>query len=345
MCARNELGHTLESSADRLLELLPLGDHVPAALAELCEVAAHAGDIQDTRLATALILAVAGEELAEYERQAQQDSAALRHTAVFIEELAARLPEIVGKNFALLESLLAAQKATRLRCAVVTALSRVIRHKFQSEAEEAPGVDTTRNVHNIAAQLDLLVQRVHDTAVHVRTRALQGLEFLASEMALPLGHWVLAAQLATERLEDKGSLTRKAALQLLRALMQKQPFGGQLSSAAWEGSLKEHEAVLQSMEAEEKAEEPAPGPLVGAPTPRKIGLPGGLDTQRTLVASLRAGVAFCTCMEKGLAHASNLFTSPVSSDVTESMQFVIEAVCFQIEGAEAIARRTLLSIL
>ena len=378
ICARDELGHTLEASADRLLELLPLGDHVPAALAELCEVAAHAGDIQDTRLATALILAVTGEELVEYERQAQQDSAALRHTAVFIEELATRLPEIVGKNFALLESLLAAQKATRLRCAVVTALSRVIRHKFQNEAEEAPGVDTTRNVHNIAAQLDLLVQRVHDTAVHVRTRALQGLEFLASEMALPLGHWVLAAQLATERLEDKGSLTRKAALQLLRALMQKQPFGGQLSSAAWEGSLKQHEAVLQSMEEEEKAEEdgrhaqeagqlfeqdkeaakeasdddmdeqvedPAPGPLVGAPTPRKIGLPGGLDTQRTLVASLRAGVAFCNCMEKGLSHASNLFTSPVSSDVTESMQFVIEAVCFQIEGAEAIARRTLLSIL
>jgi condensin complex subunit 1 len=378
ICARGELSHTLDASADRLLELLPLGDHVPAALAELCQVAAHAGDIQDTRLATALILAVTGEELVEYERQAQQDSAALRHTAVFIEELAVRLPEIVGKNFALLESLLAAQKATRLRCAVVTALSRVIRHKFQNEAEEAPGVDTTRNVHNIAAQLDLLVLRVHDTAVHVRTRALQGLEFLASEMALPLGHWVLAAQLATERLEDKGSLTRKAALQLLRALMQKQPFGGQLSSAAWEGSLKQHEAVLQSMEDEEKAEEdgrhaqeagqlfeqdkeaaegasdgetdeqvedPAPGPLVGAPTPRKIGLPGGLDTQRTLVASLRAGVAFCTCMEKGLAHASNLFTSPVSSDVTESMQFVIEAVCFQIEGAEAIARRTLLSIL
>jgi len=375
ICARAEIGHMLESSADRLLELLPLGDYVPVALAELCEVAAHSGDIQDTRLATALVLAVTGEDLAEYERQAQQDSAALRHTAVFLEELAARLPGLVGKNFALLESLLAAHKATRLRCAVVTALSRVIKHTFQNEEEDAPGVSTTRNVHNISVQLDLLIQRVHDTAVHVRSRALQGFEYLASEMALPLGHWVLAAQLATERLEDKGSLTRKAALQLLRTLMQKQPFGAQLSCAAWEGSLKEHEAVLQSMEDEEKAkedgrhaqeadqlferdmdaaepgtpgeegDEEAPAPLVGAPTPRKIGLPGGLETQRTLVASLRAGVAFCISMEKALSHASNLFTSSISSDVTESMQFVIEAVCFQIEGADAIARRTLLSIL
>ena len=84
------IGHMLESSADRLLELLPLGDYVPVALAELCEVAAHSGDIQDTRLATALILAVTGEELVEYERQAQQDSAALRPVAVVAAALATR---------------------------------------------------------------------------------------------------------------------------------------------------------------------------------------------------------------------------------------------------------------
>ena len=44
------------------------------------------GDIQDTRLPTQLLLAISGVELAEYERQSQQDAAALRHTAAFLEE-------------------------------------------------------------------------------------------------------------------------------------------------------------------------------------------------------------------------------------------------------------------
>ena len=72
------------------------------------------GDIQDTRLPTQLLLAISGVELAEYERQSQQDAAALRHTAAFLEELAARVPEVVAPNFAVLEPHLGG-KAARLR--------------------------------------------------------------------------------------------------------------------------------------------------------------------------------------------------------------------------------------
>ena len=71
-------------------------------------------------------------------------------------------------------------------------------------------------------------------AVHSRSRALQGFQYLASEMALPLGYWVVVAEAAVERLDDKGAQVRKSALQLLRTLLQKQPFGGQLDSLAWE---------------------------------------------------------------------------------------------------------------
>ena len=51
----------------------------------------------------------------------------------------------------------------------------------------------------LARQLALLLERVHDVAVHSRSRALQGFQYLASEMALPLGYWVVVAEAAVER--------------------------------------------------------------------------------------------------------------------------------------------------
>ena len=74
-------------------------------------------------------------------------------------------------------------------------------------------------------------------------------------------------------------------------------------------------------------------------------MPGGVEAQQTLVASLQAGFAFCQNIEKALDKVVPLFTSPNNSDVTESMQFVIEAVCFQVQQAPAVARRVLPSIL
>ena len=191
------------------------------------------GDIQDTRLPTQLLLAIAGVELAEYERQSQQDAAALRHTAGFLEELAARVPEVVAPNFAVLEPHLGG-KAARLRSAIITALARVVRHTFHSEGSQLPSAGTDACIKSLGSQLALLLERVHDVAVHSRSRALQGFQYLASEMALPLGYWVVVAEAAVERLDDKGAQVRKSALQLLRTLLQKQPFGGQLDSLAWE---------------------------------------------------------------------------------------------------------------
>ena len=47
------------------------------------------------------------------------------------------------------------------------------------------------------------------------------------------------------RLEDKSSIVRKAALQLLAALLQYNPFGGELPEGRFEASLAEWKAKLQ----------------------------------------------------------------------------------------------------
>ena len=47
------------------------------------------------------------------------------------------------------------------------------------------------------------------------------------------------------RLEDKAAIVRKAALQLLGALMHSNPFAPVLAHAAFEASLQEYQAKLQ----------------------------------------------------------------------------------------------------
>ncbi len=47
------------------------------------------------------------------------------------------------------------------------------------------------------------------------------------------------------RLEDKSSIVRKAALQLLAALLQYNPFGGELPEGRFEASLAEWTTKLQ----------------------------------------------------------------------------------------------------
>ena len=53
------------------------------------------------------------------------------------------------------------------------------------------------------------------------------------------------SMLCTGRLEDKSSIVRKAALQLLTALLLYNPFGGELPEGRFEASLTEWKAKLQ----------------------------------------------------------------------------------------------------
>ena len=55
----------------------------------------------------------------------------------------------------------------------------------------------------------------------------------------------MTLMLRTGRLEDKSSIVRKAALQLLTALLLYNPFGGELPEGRFEASLTEWKAKLQ----------------------------------------------------------------------------------------------------
>lgn len=57
--------------------------------------------------------------------------------------------------------------------------------------------------------------------------------------------WADEAFLCAGRLEDKSSIVRRAALQLLMALLLYNPFGARLPEACFAASLAEYKAKLQ----------------------------------------------------------------------------------------------------
>lgn len=76
--------------------------------------------------------------------------------------------------------------------------------------------------------LDILEEHILDCNAYVRSKVLQTWQRLCCEGSMPLArHGKLLACTAL-RLEDKSATVRKQALQLLRALLQSNPFAGKV---------------------------------------------------------------------------------------------------------------------
>jgi len=82
--------------------------------------------------------------------------------------------------------------------------------------------------------LETLLTRSLDKSVWVRYRVLQTLTSLASNTrvaALPRDQWSRVLEIATRRLQDSASTSRKASMQLVRALIEFHPYGPALQGS------------------------------------------------------------------------------------------------------------------
>lgn len=110
--------------------------------------------------------------------------------------------------------------------------------------------------------LATLMMRSLDKSVWVRYRALQTLQGLASNTrvaALPSNQWSRVLEIATRRMKDSASTTRKASMQLVKTLIEFHPYGPALKGSGDERSkaeklLKEVTLRFQQLQAEEAAE-------------------------------------------------------------------------------------------
>jgi len=258
----------LDDCVTSLLHILNKHDHLACAIADLCGDAADRYD--DARLAAAILREVGGVDPREYKKRQLTDAAGVRNVGLFLEEIANRMPKTTMRNISLLIAHLDGD-AYSLRSAVVSVLGRLlIAHKDVGAVNETTVVDQSAPLLRAKQGfLDALVERVHDVSAFTRARVLNTWAQMAEQKAIPLSHWLIVCDLAIGRLNDKGGLVRKAAMNLIGTMLGFNPFAPELPTAAFAESLREYEAKLKEMEPpvveeeEEEADEEKPKTLEG----------------------------------------------------------------------------------
>ena len=175
-----------------------------------------------------------------------KDAAGLRRASSFIINVSERSPHLVLTNISVLLPHME-RDSHQLRSALVSTLGNIVARSFSSAAlsaakskEEVDNATRTRDV-----LLDVLVDRGHDINAVVRAAALRAWVSLASCAAIPLARLSAVTALAVGRLRDKGAVVRKNAAQLLRALLENNPFGPKIVPELFEKNVKAADAWLK----------------------------------------------------------------------------------------------------
>ncbi|KAK9823736.1 hypothetical protein WJX72_005030 [[Myrmecia] bisecta] len=235
----------LETISASLVALLNKHEHLPAPLAEVAQISANL--YEDNRLAVEMLREVASVDPAKYEQQQTTDAVGVRSVAGFLPELADRLPRTVAKHISLLMPHLGG-KAYPLRSAIVTTVGHLVHKGAEAPAAGADMQGASARLVSKGHLLQTLLERARDQNAYTRARVMQTWADLAEKSAIPISHLVLVMELAVGRLEDKAALVRKAALQLIVALLLHQPFGPSLPIHRFTASLEDLKRNLPEQE-------------------------------------------------------------------------------------------------
>ncbi|CAI5530206.1 unnamed protein product, partial [Closterium sp. Naga37s-1] len=264
-----------------LLHLLHHQKHSPDIVTDVVVYADE--QLGQASLAAAVLQDVGRTGLKEYSRA----NSGVHEVAEFLVALANKQPRLLAASLPLLVPHLEHGESAVLRCAIVTAISRLLARLYSADAggavppagdggaegegaegdedgeggrdsaggaeEEGPAARGAmrarlQRLRSKQGLLAVLMERARDQSAHVRSRVMQAWAWLCGEKAVPLGHWNAVAELAVGRLEDKSSLVRKNALQLLGEMLHQNPFGPSLRVAPFEVTLEKARVELAAME-------------------------------------------------------------------------------------------------
>jgi len=245
----------------------------------------------------------------------------------FIEILASSMPAMLLAHLSVVVPHLNAQ-AYSLRCSIVRALGELVGFLRPSENPTAETFAIQDDNHGTRNKLlDLIGERAHDTSSYVRGSCLGVLCSLAESGALPVSHIMTATEIAIERILDKSSIVRKNALSCLSCLLEHNPFSDRLSPLHFQTQLEELQkneiAVSTSTEDDEDNE---------------------IKLSDSTLAALRyykSALEFIARMEIGCKQAEQLIHSKITTDVSQSMAFLSNALRFQLPGASNSMRKLL----
>ncbi|XP_076656625.1 condensin complex subunit 1-like [Halictus rubicundus] len=166
--------------------------------------------------------------------QSEPSEADGRNLSVFLETIATTRPDIVLPILDELMDYLASEHYT-MRNSTISVLGIVVQNALTGE-ELTPEQKNQRD-----ECLNNLQDHILDCNAYVRSKVLQVWQRLSCDGAIPLARQRKLLAATTLRLEDKSASVRKQALQLLRALLQTNPYAAKLNK----------EEIFQSLEKEE----------------------------------------------------------------------------------------------
>jgi condensin complex subunit 1 len=220
-----------------VMNLLHNHEHMPGPAVELVVAAAQQGERDFVSEMMREFGCVPMNELA-------RDAAAARNFAGFLGELAEIMPGLVLSNMSVVNPHLQLGESYVMRNAVLHAIGyTLIELSRMIQRERTETALKTRE-----ALLQIMRERVNDVNAFTRSKVLQVWAILCDNDAIPKKTQPAVVQLATVRLEDKSAQVRKSAIQLLRALVQKNPYAHTLPLSVFKEKLTGAEQQLEAAE-------------------------------------------------------------------------------------------------
>nr|XP_034178145.1 condensin complex subunit 1-like isoform X2 [Osmia lignaria] len=175
--------------------------------------------------------------------QSEPSESDCRNISVFLESIATAKPNLIIPILDDIVDYLASEHYT-MRICIINILG-VIVEKILT------GDELTQEQKNQRDEcLNILEEHILDVNAYVRSKVLQIWQHLCCEGAIPLAKQGKLLAATALRLEDKSTIVRKQALQLIRALVQGNPFAAKLNKVEISKSLEKEEITLRKLQAE-----------------------------------------------------------------------------------------------
>ena len=286
-------------------------------------------------------------EVARLNLRDSKDSAGVKNVAGFITELASTLPVSMLHNISVLLPHLDAENYA-VRSAIISCLGSVVRQVFspdglgsdqQTPSHDAEGTENNSpeedknaednhsssgafSVKTRDALIDVVEERFYDIHALTRAAAIRTSYQIVTSKALPIERWTSLTAKAVDRLQDKSSLTRRAALQLLTSLLENNPFSPQLDPHVLQRQIADIDCKLKEANTEDSSQEPSEEPDAEQERLKKM----SMYCQTTL--------QFANTMSTCIPTVSKLLGSKTSSDVLEAISFLRRARAFGLPSAD-----------
>ncbi|KAJ8687031.1 hypothetical protein QAD02_022825 [Eretmocerus hayati] len=182
-------------------------------------------------------------EIAKEIAHSEPGEADARNFSAFLESITATQADIVLPILDSITDFLDNENYVMRNCAIGV-MGTIVAQVLTGEGL-TPEKRTTRD-----ECLDSLEDHILDCNAYVRSKVLQTWQKLCCEGAIPLSRQNRLLKASVLRLEDKSANVRKQALQLLRAVLQSNPFASKMNQEKFSQNLEQAKAELKQLQTE-----------------------------------------------------------------------------------------------